>query len=136
VHTWFALQVTPTHFGSTHMPVVESHESPPVHGFSRLQKPTHCPFEHTSPGVGQVAPLSTVPSQLSSRPLHVSGCGCTSGLHESDDPCEQTVIPSAHAPSFAVVHGTPAPLHSTPSTAVTRSVKSALVVSKVSSHAK
>ena len=137
-HTWAEGQVTPTHFGSMQTPLVGSHTRPGSQGFSRLaQRRTQTPSTHTSDAIGQVAPLSTVPSQSSSTPLQTSGAGAVTGWHVGAAlPPTHAEIPSAHAPCSPVEQGRPAPLHCTPSTATTRSVKSALVVSNVSSHAK
>ena len=121
-----------------HSPLAGSHANGALHWFSRLpQRATHCPLKQTSPAMGQVAPLSIVPLQSSSSPLHASGCGWrTPWQTGAVAPAAHSVIPSAQIPSFPVLQTTPAPLHSTPSTAATRSVKSALVVSNVSSQAK
>jgi hypothetical protein len=136
-HTWLGLQLTPTHVGSTHCPLEVSHVRPPAHGFSRLHGPTHWPFTQTFPGVGHVAPLSTMPLQSSSSPLQVSGCGWNSCWHVGVvAPCAHAVTPSAHVPWRPVLHCCPAPLHCTPSTAVTRSAKSVSAVANQSSHAK
>jgi hypothetical protein len=65
--------------------------------------------------------------QSSSTPLHCSELGETASLHPNAPPLH-VVTPSAQAPGLPVSHDAPPPVHCTPSTLATRSVKSALLV--------
>ena len=72
-----------------------------------VYKATHAPALHVMP-TGQIAPLSTIPSQLSSRPLQTSVLGLTFRMH-CRVPLTQCRIPVAQTPNCPVEQATPPP---------------------------
>jgi hypothetical protein len=80
--------------------------APAVHAVVPAAQTPCKPVEHATlpPGL----PLSTVPSQSSSRPLHVSLAAAWLALHTMD-PLVHAVLPAEHTPCLPVEHETPPP---------------------------
>src|SRR5262245_7181984 len=126
-HTWPCGQVTPSH-AAVHLPALQTFPASqvlPAHDASM-----HRPFSQTSPEAqakyhvphlgrqtprsqtcvpGQVAPLSTVPSQSLSRPSQASVPAVTDCLHFKVVPVTHSLRPAAHTPFMPVSHGVPPP---------------------------
>jgi hypothetical protein len=99
--------MTPTQSVSTQMPPavqVSFVPHPPSTQTGTQAVPSHTvPLPH--------GPVSTVPSQLLSRPLHCDGPAGVSGTHVVVPDTPHWSWPSAHTPGIPVWHGCPAVGH-------------------------
>src|SRR4051794_40574861 len=93
------------------------------------------PWTQVAPAEQSPSPSSTSPLQSLSRLSQISGPAVICGLQTRSPPGWHCVMPAAHTPSCLVSHGSPPPLHVTPLTLNTLSLKSASLPNQVVSFA-
>ena len=120
---WPALQVTPSHDGSTQRPFTQTAAARRGTRWS-LQGPTHFPCTQTWPVGQSPSPSSTIPLQSLSRLSHFSALGLIVATQVGVPPTTHWVMPFAQTPCMVVWQGTPPPSQVTPVMAKTLSLKS------------
>ena len=96
----------PLHVSALARTVCEQETAPPLHTVTPGAHTPTLPVWHACPPPG--LPLSTVPSQSSSLPLHVSPLACVVCAQPSDPPLH-VVVPAAQTPDLPVTQARPLP---------------------------